>query len=178
MPEPKVYLPSRIRGLSFLFVGIFFAALGLLGLCAVGWEAWFFYGAPVALGSISILASCAVFRSRVIVDDLGIAKCSWLGMGGMSDGFITSWSAIESWLVSRYNGTRQQQQEVWSKLYAGRWVLPSLLGREDSFTSRLVLFKIDGKPLPVAVYDCEAWRPSFDAFVEDIRIHAEAKEVA
>jgi hypothetical protein len=51
-------------------------------------------------------------------------------------------------------------------------------GADYTFTSQVVFFKLWGDRWPVTVYDSEAYRPSFRAFVEAIRSHARMKEVA
>ncbi len=175
MPESRVYRPRRARGIFVLLLSTCFAAVGLLVLTAVGWKSWYFYGAFLGLGILGVVAAYAALRIRIVVDDFSIAEVSLQG-----GGFRASWDNVERWMVTRVGVTPAERQHVWSKLYAGNppWLLPSFLDGEDYYVFKEVaLFKIRGKRWPVAVYDCEAWRPSFDAFVEDVRAHARAKEV-
>jgi hypothetical protein len=174
MCEPKVYRPRYDRGGCVLFIGTCFAIFGLLGLYVVGWESWYFYGLFFAIGILGIGGGFALLRSRVVVDEDGISKLPrWAG-----GGFMASWDAIETWLVTPCYAA--DKQRVWSKLYAGKppRLMPlDLLNEDDSFTFQAAIFKLRGKRWPIVVYDCEARWPSFAAFVEDIRDHAREKEV-
>jgi hypothetical protein len=172
MNEPKFYRPRSIRGGCFLFIGAFFAIFGLLGIYAP-WQSWWFFGLFFALGSLGVVFGYATLRMGVLVDDFGITKIYRLG-----DGFRAPWDDIEAWLVTPCDVT--DRQKVYSKLYAGNppQLMPlGLLNPDDSFTFQAAIFKLRNKRWPVVVYDCEASRPSFDAFVEDIRAHASEKEV-
>jgi hypothetical protein len=128
-------------------VGAAFIAVGVLGLDAVGWEGWWFFGLFIAMGAVAALVGAALVRARVAVDNTGITKSSWKILGG----FRVPWTGVESWSVSPYLD-------------------------DDSFTSRVAAFKIRGKRWPVLVHDSEAFRPSFHEFIEEVRVHAVARE--
>jgi hypothetical protein len=150
---------------------------GLIGLSTfAGWESWLFFGAFTALGSLAVVAGFAALSMRVVVDDRGITKGFWVG----TVEFQVSWDALESWSVlPNRRLTAQQLADVSSKMpfRAMPRDLSVLLDGEDSMTFHVALFKVRDKSGPVAVYDSEACRPSFRAFIEDVRSHAKEKEV-
>jgi hypothetical protein len=175
VPEPNVYRPRRIRELAVLVIGICSTGFGLLALGQVG--AWYFGGAFLALGILAVVGGVALLCLRVVVDDGGLAKRGWFG-----NGFTAFWDGIERWLVAPYPFSVDQRWNLWSRLEGGSqpsWMPPVTdFGNDFTFISQVVLLKLRGMRWPVAVYDSDAYRPSFRAFVEDIRSHARSKEVA
>jgi hypothetical protein len=172
--EPKVFRPRRSRGIFVLIAGSFFSAFGLCGMIAIGWESWYFYGLFMAWGGFIAALGWVVLCRRVLVDARGITRTFWFGNVETR----IPWEAIESWLVSPCGVTGEQEEEAWAKLYPGttRGIRPVLLDG-DSFTFQAAMFRVQGERWPITVYDVEVWRPSFDAFLEDIRAHIGEKEI-
>ena len=170
MCAAKVYRSRWMRGLVVLSFGFFFSVIGVLNFerldpCA-----------GVALFAVCLagnLIGINLLAMRVVVTNTDVSKVPrWLG------GFSVSWQEVDRWFVASTRAGRAEQDKLWGELYGGEAVssFPKLLDGEDSFTFRAVVFKIRGRPNPLVVYDSEAFRPSFDEFVADVRLFAADKE--
>ena len=171
MNETRVYRGSYARGILVLMIGLFFPIIALINVEVLN-VCGFIVLPPISL--ITVIVGCALLRMRVIVNEVGISKQPWWWLGG----FKSSWENIDAWFVASYRSGTSQQEILWTKLYAGNppWPLPTILDGEDSFTSRAAVFKMRGEIRPVAVYDSEACRPTFEEFVAHIRAHAKSRK--
>src|SRR5262249_45444256 len=81
-------------------------------------------------------------------------------------------------LVSGLEVSPEKVQKVWTRLYSGNppEFRPALLDG-DSFRFRAALFRVRGRRWPIVVHDTEAWRPSFDVFLDDVRACISEKEI-
>jgi hypothetical protein len=99
------------------------------------------------LGGLATVVALLLLTTRVVVDDAGVAKRPLL-----ANGFVLRWEDVESWSVAASD-------------------------LDDSFTFRVVRFKVRGKRRECRVHDSEAWRPAFEQFLGDVRAHARDREV-
>ena len=169
----KVYRCRIALAVCFLFCSMPFGFIGFCGLSVVGLESWYFYGVFAALGLLAFACGWAMLHGQVIIDQHGITKIVWFRVERRF-----AWEDCQGWIVSKLNISSEKEQKVWVSLYPETppEMRPVLLDG-DSFRFRAALFRVHGQRWPIVVYDTEAWRPSFDAFLGDVRAYIGQKEV-
>jgi hypothetical protein len=148
--EPQVYRPRRVRSLVSIGCAAPFVVFGLASLCwggvKAGWPGFY----QLAIGATLLVGGAAMLRTRVRLDEQGLAKTPWL-----IPGFAFRWDAVESWYVAP---VRRGERDG------------------DSFTLQVARFRIRGRRQEVTVADSEAWRPGFDQFMRHVRQHVGDRE--
>ncbi len=128
-------------------------------------------------GIAGVILGLVLLNSRVVLTKSYISKRPrWLG------GFSSTWSDIEGWFVVPYGHSyRKEQLRLWSILYGNERAMDfsRFLGSDesDSFTFRVLVFKVHGCKWPVIVREAEASRPSFDSLVASVRSYVPHHEV-
>jgi hypothetical protein len=131
-----------------MVVATVFVAVGLH--TAIFSEDYFPGTVGILTGAFALIVVCAHHQTRIIINETGItiSPPAYWPLRRLT----VPWESIESWSVT-----------------------PML--NDDSFTSQGAHFKVRGRRWMLTIRDGEAWRPSFDAFLADVRKWAGGKEV-
>ena len=177
MAERKVYRGHRGRAFLAMTVGAFFSIFGVFGLNAIGWESWYFSGIFSVLGGFGFVLGCDLLAQRVVVDGAGITRLFWFGMHESR----IAWEGVEAWLVSSNDDAPEQRILAHYHAEAAPFRKPIPLNTEDSFTPHVATFRLRRRSWPIiiyiVIYDVDACRPGFDAFLEDVRAHVGDREI-
>jgi hypothetical protein len=165
-----LYRSHWMPGLFVLLIAAPILLFGMSGIWAAfgqGWDGMLFAWFVTAFGALGFYAGLDIVYRHFVVEDDGLIRKAALGTERIRIG----WDDIHSWLVYPSDDSGSSSA-AWKLLYPDatpflRWTIEN----------RGILIRAQSRRSPLYIADWEVAIPSFDAFLDELRIAVADREV-